>query len=78
MLQGSVVERKYYPSKKYLKGLEIIIISNYFGFLKDETKLITVTCGEEDCDAQMCYYSKTGRPRDDRIRIFCEEHGESS
>jgi len=62
-------------TRRYLKGVEIIVVSNYFGFFKDATKLIRVTCGKEGCDTQMCYYSKTGRPREDRIRIFCMKHG---
>jgi len=61
--------------KQYLKGVEVIMISNYFGMLKDQTKLIRVTCGADGCENQIGYYSKTGRPREDRLRIYCEEHG---
>jgi len=62
-------------TRQYLKGLEVIVLSNYFGFLKDQTKLITVTCGDDGCENQIGYYSRTGRPREDRLRIYCEEHG---
>jgi len=61
--------------RKTLKGLEIIMISNYYDALKEEVRQIQVKCAMEGCKNWMCYYSQTGKPRGDRIRVFCSKHG---
>jgi len=68
-------KRRGFPVKRYLKGLEIIVISNYYDALEEKVRQIQVTCAKEGCPNMMCYYSNTGRPREDRIRVFCRKHG---
>jgi len=59
--------------------IPLLVGPNYFKIMEDQTKLIVVRCAHEDvhrnrCTNQIGYYSKTGMPRADRRRLFCEDH----